>query len=70
MSKEDEVMVITAQSMIIRYAVGAIRSAGRNTQGVKAIKLKEKDIVMSVAHVVHEGIEEEIAEVVTAVDEK
>jgi DNA gyrase subunit A len=63
-SKDDEVMVITAQSMIIRYAVKAIRSSGRNTQGVKAINLKDNDRVMSVAQVVNEGKVEEIAEIV------
>ncbi len=61
---KDDIMVITVNSMIIRYTVTSIRAAGRNTQGVKAIKLKEKDLVASVAHVINEGKEDEIAEIV------
>ncbi|OED34370.1 DNA gyrase subunit A [PVC group bacterium (ex Bugula neritina AB1)] len=60
---DDDIMVITANSMIIRYSVESIRAAGRNTQGVKAIRLKDKDLVASVAHVINASKEEEIAEV-------
>jgi DNA gyrase subunit A len=44
--------------MIIRSAIKAIRSIGRNTQGVRLISLKEGDKLVSVAPVVSDGKEE------------
>jgi DNA gyrase subunit A len=40
---EDELMMITANGMIIRTGLEQIRSIGRNTQGVRLIKLKAGD---------------------------
>jgi DNA gyrase subunit A len=49
---EDEVMVITTGGMVVRIAVAGIRAIGRNTQGVKVMRLKEDDQVISVARLI------------------
>ncbi len=59
-SDDNELMMMTAQGMIIRAAIHTIRSIGRNTQGVTLISLKAKDKVVSVAPVI--GVDEEEAE--------
>jgi DNA gyrase subunit A len=41
--EQDELMMITANGMIIRTGLEQIRSIGRNTQGVRLIKLKAGD---------------------------
>ena len=51
---EDELIVTTSSSMIVRCAVKDIRSIGRNTQGVKLISLKSKDKVVAVAKITPE----------------
>ena len=48
---EDEVMAVTQQGMMVRCPVKDIRQSGRNTQGVRLIKLNEKDTVSSVANI-------------------
>ena len=48
----DEVMIITSKGMVVRTPVNGIRVIGRNTQGVKVIRLKEDDSVVAVARVV------------------
>lgn len=53
-SDKDDVMLITAQGMIVRINVKGIRTTGRSTQGVRIIKLKKGDKVSSVAKVVKE----------------
>ena len=55
---EDELMMITANGMIIRTAINTIRSIGRNTQGVKLILLDKGDKLVSVAPAVQEAKEE------------
>jgi DNA gyrase subunit A len=49
---EDQVLLITEQGMIIRVPVDAIRSIGRNTQGVRVINLDENDTVVAAVKVV------------------
>jgi len=39
----DDLMMITANGMVIRTGLDRIRSIGRNTQGVRLIKLKPDD---------------------------
>jgi DNA gyrase subunit A len=56
---DDEIMVITQKSMVVRCAVKDIRSIGRNTKGVKLISLKSKDKVVSLAKVIPDQPEEE-----------
>ena len=60
-SDEDEIMMMTANGMVIRAAINTIRSIGRNTQGVKLISLKKDDKLVSVAPVISRE-EEETAE--------
>jgi DNA gyrase subunit A len=47
----DEIMLMSKQGIIIRTAVGAMNTIGRNTQGVRLIRLEEKDKVGAVAKV-------------------
>jgi len=64
-SDEDEIMMMTANGMVIRTPVKSIRPIGRDAQGVRLIRLKEGDKLVSVAPVVSEengeteGVEEE-----------
>jgi DNA gyrase subunit A len=51
----DELMVTTSKGIIIRVPVSDIRVQGRNTQGVKIMKMKGEDKVMAVARVVGEN---------------
>ncbi|MDC0436663.1 DNA gyrase subunit A [Candidatus Pelagibacter sp.] len=44
---EDEIMISTNKGRVIRVAVKEIRSAGRNTQGVRIIKLSGDEKVVS-----------------------
>lgn len=50
--EEDEVMIITSKSMVVRTAVNGVRVTTRATQGVKVIRLNEDDTVVAVAKVV------------------
>jgi DNA gyrase subunit A len=49
---EDELMMITANGIIIRTGLEQIRSIGRNTQGVRLIKLKAGDKLVAVEKIV------------------
>ncbi len=51
---KDELMVITQNGMFLRCAVKDIRTSGRSTQGVRLIKLQDKDRVSCVASVIAE----------------
>ncbi|MGP0062885.1 MAG: DNA gyrase subunit A [Isosphaeraceae bacterium] len=55
----DEIMLTTSGGLVIRTLVGEIRTIGRNTQGVRLIKLDEGDAVSSIAKLP----EEELADV-------
>jgi DNA gyrase subunit A len=48
---EDDFMIITQKGIIIRQNVEAISMVGRNTQGVRLIRLDEGDVIADVAHV-------------------
>ena len=54
----DDIMIITDGGVMIRQAVSAIRTIGRNTQGVRLIKLDKGSHISSVAKVVKEEEEE------------
>jgi len=56
---EEDLMIITAGGVLIRMAVSDISTLGRNTQGVKLIKLGEDEYVATVAKVEKETEEEE-----------
>ncbi|MES2202372.1 MAG: DNA gyrase subunit A [candidate division FCPU426 bacterium] len=49
---DDELMLITALGTMLRMKVSDIHTTGRNTQGVRAIKLDAKDRVVAVAQLV------------------
>lgn len=56
----DDLMIITTKGIMIRQNLGEIRVMGRNTQGVRLIKLHEGDTISAVASVV--GEDDEVAE--------
>ena len=53
----DDLMLITAGGMIIRTGLDQIRSIGRNTQGVRLIKLKEEDKLVAAEKIAAEDLE-------------
>ncbi|MHB1048674.1 MAG: DNA gyrase subunit A [Bacteroidota bacterium] len=54
----DDVVVVTSSGMVIRQRAEDIRVSGRNTSGVRLIRLGEKDEVTAVAIVTSEDEEE------------
>ena len=56
---DDDLMIITTKGVVIRQQVKDIKVIGRNTQGVRLIKLDAHDKVADVARVVSEEDEEE-----------
>lgn len=50
----DELVIITTGGMVIRQSVSDIRVMGRNTQGVRLIRLNEGDDIADIARVVPE----------------
>ncbi|MDP3684032.1 MAG: DNA gyrase C-terminal beta-propeller domain-containing protein, partial [Ignavibacteria bacterium] len=50
----EELMIISSQGMAIRQSVKDIRVMGRNTQGVRVIRLKDDDAIADIAKVVPE----------------
>ena len=50
----DELVIITTQGMVIRQTVNDIRVMGRNTQGVRLIRLNEGDDIADIARVIPE----------------
>lgn len=48
-NQDDELMAITAEGVMIRFAVKDIPSLGRNTQGVRVMRLGEEDLVVATA---------------------
>jgi DNA gyrase subunit A len=57
-SDDDEVLMITAGGIIQRIRAGEVSRIGRNTQGVRIIRLDEGDKLVSLARVPPEEIEE------------
>ncbi|MBA9028088.1 DNA gyrase subunit A [Peribacillus huizhouensis] len=57
---EEDIMIITAEGVLIRMAVGDISTTGRNTQGVKLIRLEntENEFVATVAMAEREEVKE------------
>ncbi|TDL79253.1 DNA gyrase subunit A [Peribacillus frigoritolerans] len=60
---EEDLMLITASGVLIRMAIDSISTTGRNTQGVKLIKLGDEEHVATVAVVEKEELEPEDAEI-------
>lgn len=57
-SPDDQLMVITNGGQVIRTRVSEIRETGRNTQGVRVIRLREGEQVVDVEPVA-EGEDDE-----------
>ena len=58
-ANEGQIMLITEHGITIRSKVDKISIIGRNTQGVRLVRLEEGDKVASVATVVVDENEEE-----------
>ncbi len=59
---EDDLMIITTRGIAIRMHVSDLRVMGRNTQGVRLIKLNDKDGIASITRIIREEDEEENVE--------
>ena len=60
-TEDNDLLIITKSGLIIRMAVSDIKQAGRNTQGVNLINIKDNDSIASVS-VVARGEEEALPE--------
>jgi len=58
----DDLMIINKSGIAIRMAVADLRVMGRATQGVRLIKVKEKDAIAAVAKVMHDDDDVELDE--------
>jgi len=61
-TEDDELMVITAEGIIIRTSVSNISRTGRKTQGVRIMRLDENDRVVTLARVINVKEEENVEE--------
>ncbi len=59
---EDEVLLINSNGIIIRIKANEVSRLGRATQGVKIMKIGDKDEIISMAKVIKEDPEEEKTE--------
>ncbi len=57
---DDDLMIMTGKGLVIRMKVGNISTIGRNTQGVRLIRIGEDDWITDIARVVKNGEEEEV----------
>ncbi len=51
-TEEDEVILVTTGGMVVRCPVSQIRTSGRNSVGVRVMRLKDKDRIASATRVV------------------
>jgi DNA gyrase subunit A len=59
-SDRDQLVIISRDGRLLRTRVSTISVVGRNTQGVKVMRLKDEDTVLEVARVAYvEGMEQE-----------
>ncbi len=58
-SDEDEVLIITMKGTMIRLSVDGVSEMGRNTQGVRLIKIEDEDKVVAIAKYEEDGDSEE-----------
>jgi len=59
---DDELMLITANGMMIRTGLEQVREIGRNTAGVRMITLKEGDKLVAAARLASENGQESESE--------
>lgn len=64
-SDNDDLMIITERGKVIRMQCKGLRTMGRNTQGVRIMRLDEDGKIGAVTRVVNEDDDEEEAPVVT-----
>jgi DNA gyrase subunit A len=62
---KEDVVVVSNKGVIIRTPINSISKIGRATQGVRIMKLSDKDKVSSVTVVGEEKIEEEVEKVIS-----
>ena len=58
----DEIMTITKFGMIQRFSIDGVRATGRNTQGVRLMKLRKDDCVAAVNRIPNEEIDTTVRE--------
>ena len=58
----DDLMIITNKGVMIRQSVEQIRTIGRNTQGVKLLKLDDGTKISSITKVMEKEEDEEYTE--------
>ena len=56
---DDDIMIITNQGVMIRQSVADINTIGRNTQGVRLLKLDDKAMISSITKVLKEDEDDE-----------
>lgn len=64
-TEDNDLLIITQSGLIIRMSVADIKQAGRNTQGVKLINIKDNDSIASVSVVAKsddDDAEQQVAE--------
>jgi DNA gyrase subunit A len=54
----DDLMIITSKGILIRQKMRDIRVMGRNSQGVKLIRLSDSDTISAVARIVEDDKDE------------
>jgi DNA gyrase subunit A len=64
----DDVVVISTGGTLIRQSVKEIRVMGRNTQGVRLIKLADGDLIADIAAVTHEDEDDDAIETSDSAD--
>ena len=61
--ENDDLMIITTQGVMIRQPVDSIRIIGRNTQGVRLLRLDDGATISSVTKVIKDDDETETEDV-------
>ena len=59
--QDDELMLVTQQGKILRMDAGGVRSISRRTQGVRFIEIDDADSVVSIARLVEENGDADVA---------
>jgi DNA gyrase subunit A len=58
--ERDQLVIVSREGKLLRTRVGSISLVGRNTQGVKVMRLRDEDRVLEVARVAYvEGMEQD-----------
>lgn len=65
----DDLIVITQKGILIRQHVAAIRTIGRNTQGVRLIRLDDGDSIADITTVSHEEDDEAETDIISIPEE-